>query len=158
MVEGAFCIRKHTFKVAFKAELDRQIEAQIEKQLAMFAGQIPEGQRKQQKEAMLKQFAGGQQRMQFLNQFIVQEILYRKAREAKLIEDPAVRAQLRDALQWSCDLPIWNRVDDIEGEDLVELELTCSALAINLDGSISSQRVYQSATGDVHRRGGSTGE
>ncbi|NIP95470.1 MAG: hypothetical protein GWO24_19315 [Akkermansiaceae bacterium] len=80
-----------------RVELDRQIEASIENQLAMFAGQLPAEQRKQQKEAMLKQFAGDQQRLQFLNSYIVQEILYRKARESKLIEDPSVRAQLRDA-------------------------------------------------------------
>jgi parvulin-like peptidyl-prolyl isomerase len=80
-----------------RVELDRQIEVGIENQLAMFAGQLPDEQRKQQKEAMLKQLANDQQRMQFLNQFIVQEILYRKARESKLLEDPAVRAQLRDA-------------------------------------------------------------
>ena len=80
-----------------RAEVDRQIEAGIENQLALYAGQVPEVQRKQQKEAMLKQFANDQQRMQFLNQFIMQELLYRKARESKLIDDPAVRAQLRDA-------------------------------------------------------------
>jgi len=80
-----------------RVELDRQIEANIENQLSAYAGQLSEEQRKQQKEAMVKQFSGDQQRMQFLNGYIVQEILYRKARESKLIEDPKVRAQLRDA-------------------------------------------------------------
>jgi len=80
-----------------RVELDRQIEASIENQLAMLAGQMPEEQRKQQKEALLKRFSADQQRLQFLNGYIVQEILYRKARESKLIDDPAVRAQLRDA-------------------------------------------------------------
>lgn len=80
-----------------RLELDRQIEAVIENQLAMFAGQLPDAQRQQQKEAMLKQFAGDQQRMQFLNQFIAEEVLYRKARASQIGEDPEVRAQLREA-------------------------------------------------------------
>lgn len=80
-----------------RVELDRQIEANIDNQLSTYASQLSQEQRKQQKEAMLKQFSGDQQRMQFLNGYIVQEILYRKARESKLIEDPKVRAQLRDA-------------------------------------------------------------
>jgi parvulin-like peptidyl-prolyl isomerase len=46
---------------------------------------------------MLKQFASDQQRLQFLNSYIVEEILYRRALDSKLMEDPAVRAQLRDA-------------------------------------------------------------
>jgi len=80
-----------------RAELDRQIEAMLDNQLAMMAGQLTQEQRKQQKEAMLKQFASDQQRLQFLNSYIVQEILYRKARESKLTEDPTVRAQIREA-------------------------------------------------------------
>lgn len=80
-----------------RLELDRQIEAVIENQLAMYAGQLTDAQRQQQKEAMLKQFAGDQQRMQFLNQFVVEELLYRKARDTKMMEDPEVRTQLQEA-------------------------------------------------------------
>lgn len=80
-----------------RVELDRQIEAMIDSQLAMMAGQLPEEQRRQQKEAMLKQLSGDQQRMQFLQSHIVEEILYRKARESKLVEDPEMQAQLRNA-------------------------------------------------------------
>lgn len=95
--EGGEVVAEIGARKITRVELDRQIEAGIENQLAMFAGQMPDEQRKQQKEAMLKQLSNDQQRMQFLNQFIVQEILYRKARESKLLDDPAVRAQLRDA-------------------------------------------------------------
>jgi len=80
-----------------RMELDRQIEALIENQLGMMAGQLTPEQRKQQKAAMLQQFSGDQQRLQFLNSYIVQEILYRKARALKLTENPSVRAQLREA-------------------------------------------------------------
>jgi len=80
-----------------RVELDRQIEAVIENQLAMMAGQLPEAQRRQQKEAMLKQVSTDQQRLQLLQSYIVEEILYRKARESKLVEDPEMQAQLRNA-------------------------------------------------------------
>ncbi|MGK0188224.1 MAG: peptidyl-prolyl cis-trans isomerase C [Verrucomicrobiales bacterium] len=79
-----------------RSELDQQIEASIENQLARFAARMPEEQLKQQKESMLKQFSSDSQRMQFLQSFVVQEILYRKARESKLTEKPIVRAQLQD--------------------------------------------------------------
>lgn len=79
-----------------RAELDLQIEASIENQLARFGARLPEAQRRQQKEAMLKQFSGDSQRLQFLQSFLVQEILYRKARESKLVDEPGVRAQLQD--------------------------------------------------------------
>ena len=79
-----------------RAEIDQQMEATIENQLARFAGRMSEEQRKQQKASMLKQFSTDAQRMQFLQSYVVQEILNRKARESKLIEEPAVRAQLQD--------------------------------------------------------------
>ena len=79
-----------------RSEVDRQIEANIENQLVRFAARMPEAQRKQQKEAMLKQFSSDSQRMQFLQSFIVQELLNRKARETSLLDDPSVRAQLQD--------------------------------------------------------------
>lgn len=79
-----------------RTELDQQIEASIENQLARFAARMPEEQLKQQKESMLKQFSSDSQRMQFLQSFVIQEILYRKARESKLLENPGVRAQLQE--------------------------------------------------------------
>lgn len=78
-------------------ELDRQIESAIEKQLAMMGGRLSDEQRRDQKARLLKQFASGQQRLNFLNGFLTQELLYRKARESELIEDPRVREQLQDS-------------------------------------------------------------
>jgi parvulin-like peptidyl-prolyl isomerase len=80
-----------------RAEIDRQIEAEIENQLAMFGGQLPDDERLRHKEELLKQHSGSREMLQFVNLYIVQEILYRKARDSKLMEDPGVRAQLRDA-------------------------------------------------------------
>ncbi|NOZ23558.1 MAG: hypothetical protein GXP25_20975 [Planctomycetes bacterium] len=80
-----------------KADLDRHIEERIERQLARFAAYMPEEQRKKQKEALLKRFSSTQERLQMLNQFIVEEILYRKARADKLADDPATRSLLKEA-------------------------------------------------------------
>ncbi len=82
-----------------KAELDRKIEAQIERQLAQYAAYLPEEQKNSQKEAMLKRFSSSKERLQLLNQFVMEEILYRKARELKLEDDPDTRALLQDTEQ-----------------------------------------------------------
>lgn len=79
-----------------KAELDSIIESQVERQLSQFASYLPDEERSKQKETMLQQFSTTEQRMLFLNQFILQEILSRKAREMKLTDDPDVRAILED--------------------------------------------------------------
>lgn len=78
------------------SELDRQIEMKIDQQLAMFASYLSDTDRNKQKEDMLKQFSTSSQRMMFLNQYILEEILYRKAREIKLADNPDVRDMLRD--------------------------------------------------------------
>jgi peptidyl-prolyl cis-trans isomerase C len=80
-----------------RVELDRQIEANIDNQLAMFSARMSSDDVKRQKEAMLKQFASDEQRLQFLQSFLVQEVLHRKARDSKLHEVPSVRAQLQEA-------------------------------------------------------------
>lgn len=79
-----------------KADLDREIEAQIERQLAQYSAYLPEEEIQKQKEALLKRFSSSPERLRMLNQFVVEEILYRKAREAKLADDPATRSILRD--------------------------------------------------------------
>ena len=80
-----------------KAELDRRIEASIEQQLAQFAAYMPEEDRNKQKETLLSQFSSSAYRLQFLNQYVMEEILYRKARESKLAEDPETRSLLLDS-------------------------------------------------------------
>ncbi len=80
-----------------RAELDRRIEEQIERQLAMMAPFMTEEDRNARKDMMLKQLSSEQARRQALNQIVLEEILYRKAREDKLTEDPTVRAIIRGA-------------------------------------------------------------
>jgi peptidyl-prolyl cis-trans isomerase C len=80
-----------------RAELDSRIETMIERQLAQFASRLSGEERRRQKEALLGQFSSAAQRLQFLNQFLMEEILYRKAREDKVGEDPEVRQMLMDS-------------------------------------------------------------
>jgi len=79
-----------------KADVDRNIEDQIERQMASYAAFMSEDQRKKQKETLLKRLSTTQERSQILNQIVLEEILYRKARKDKLTDDPEVRAILRD--------------------------------------------------------------
>ena len=77
------------------ADLDKRIEATIENQLARFGAMMSEADRKRQKEQMLKRFSSAPQRLQFLQQMIGEEALYRRARETKLPEDGEIRDLLR---------------------------------------------------------------
>jgi len=78
-----------------KSELDRRMEEQIEQQLGQFAAFLPDEEKNKQKEALLKQFSSSTQRLRFLHQMIIEEVLYRKARESKITDDPEVRALLK---------------------------------------------------------------
>ncbi len=78
------------------ADLDRRMEASIDQQINMMAPYLPEEERNKQKKAMLNQFSNSSNRMMFLNQFIGEVILYRKARESNLTEDPMVRDLIND--------------------------------------------------------------
>ena len=78
-----------------RIDLERRLEAQVERQLTQFAAFMPAAEQARQKEQMLKQFSDAQGRARFLNQLVMEEVLYRKAREDKLSDDPAVRDLLR---------------------------------------------------------------
>ena len=79
-----------------KSELDRIIEGQIEQKISQVAAYLPYDELKKKKEELLKQYTTDQQRQLFLSQYIVTELLYRKARESGLSDDPKVRAALKD--------------------------------------------------------------
>ncbi|MCP4681913.1 MAG: hypothetical protein GY864_06255 [Desulfobacterales bacterium] len=78
-----------------RSELDQQVEMQIDRQIAQFAPHLPIDQKNKQKEALLKQVSAPDQLKLFLNQYVLEEILYRKARESNLSDDPEVRSLLR---------------------------------------------------------------
>ena len=78
------------------SDLDQRMESNIERQISLMAPYLPEEERNKQKEALLKQFATSTNRMMFLNQFVAQEILYRKARENNLAEDRKIQDLIND--------------------------------------------------------------
>jgi len=79
-----------------KSDLDRRIEYQIDQQISQVASFLPEEQRNKKKEELLKQLSTNSQRRLFLNQFVLEEVLYRKARESDLVDEPDVQAALKD--------------------------------------------------------------
>ena len=79
-----------------KSDLDRRIERLIETQISQYASYLPEEEANKRKEDMLKQYSTDNQRQVFLSQYIAEEILYRKARESGLMDDPDVQVMLRD--------------------------------------------------------------
>ncbi len=79
-----------------KSYLDRRIEYQIDRQLSQLAAYLPENQIKKKKEELLKQYSTDSQRRIFLNQYILEEVLYRMARESRLMDDAGVREALKD--------------------------------------------------------------
>ena len=79
-----------------KSDLDRRIERLIETQISQYASYLPEEEANKRKEDMLKQYSTDSQRQIFLSQYIAEEILYRKARESRLMDDPDIRVTLRD--------------------------------------------------------------
>ncbi|MGK5092161.1 peptidyl-prolyl cis-trans isomerase [Deltaproteobacteria bacterium TL4] len=78
-----------------KSEVDQRVEKQIELQLSSLASYLPQEQLATQKESLLKRYSTGPERGQLLNQMVLEEILYRKAREDKLIEAPEVRSLIK---------------------------------------------------------------
>ncbi|UCD85714.1 MAG: hypothetical protein JSU92_05845 [Deltaproteobacteria bacterium] len=85
-----------TLKIT-KSDIDRWIDEQIDRQMSTMAAFMSEEQRKSQREALLKHFSSASERLHILNQLLVEEMLYRKAREDRLTEEPDVWAILRDA-------------------------------------------------------------
>ena len=78
-----------------RADLDRLIEAEIETQLEAMAGELPAEARRTQKERMLEAAVDGG-RAAWLERFIAEELLYRRAREEGIADEPAVAALRRN--------------------------------------------------------------
>ncbi len=79
-----------------KSDLDRRIERLIETQISQYASYLSEEEANKRKEDMLRQYSTDKQRQVFLSQYIAEEILYRKARESGLMDDPNIRVMLQD--------------------------------------------------------------
>jgi peptidyl-prolyl cis-trans isomerase C len=79
-----------------RADLDLAIERQVENQLAVLASVYPPDALREQKEATMREWSGDEARGRFLQQMVLEETLYRKAREEHLHDDAATRRQLQD--------------------------------------------------------------
>lgn len=78
-----------------RADLDRWIELQIERQLAQMARYLPEARQREEKEKLLKQFSSKARRQAILNQLVFEELLYRNARASQLQDDPNIKREIR---------------------------------------------------------------
>ncbi|MBN1844934.1 MAG: peptidyl-prolyl cis-trans isomerase [Sedimentisphaerales bacterium] len=79
-----------------QAQLDRRIEREIDRQLEALAGMAPPEELNKQKKEFLKRMSGPAERLRMLNQIVLEEVLYRRARQLQLAEKPAVRDLLAD--------------------------------------------------------------
>ena len=81
------------------AELDKRIEAQVERRFKRFARHMKPEVIRKQKEAALRQLSSPEMKKRQLTGMVIEEILYRRARELKLADTPKVRAQLADMVR-----------------------------------------------------------
>ena len=79
-----------------RSDLDRRIESEVDRQFEQFAAHLSAEDRNQQKEAILKRLRSSEESLRTLNQIIQEEVLYRRARELKLMDEASVRDMLHD--------------------------------------------------------------
>ncbi len=79
-----------------REDLDKKIEKLIASRISGLSRYLPPDQINREKENLLKQYSTENGRRAFLEQYIVQEILYRKAREDRIAETKEVKDALRD--------------------------------------------------------------
>jgi hypothetical protein len=79
-----------------ESDLDALIERTIDNQLAPVTAFMTPDQLNEQKKKILENFKSPAARQQFLESWIVQEILYRQAIEEKLTEQPQVKSAIED--------------------------------------------------------------
>ncbi len=77
------------------AELDAMIEGEIDAQLTQLAGGFSPEERRQQKKRILEEVLSQGGKAMWLERFIAEELLYRKAAEEKFYEDPEIRKLTR---------------------------------------------------------------
>lgn len=127
-----------------EADLDRKIEERIEGELARFGGRLDEAEKTRQKEAMLSQFGGKEARLQFLQQLIAEEVLYRKARQIELAEKPEVRRQLEESRRsFLARLVLQRRVEDYAkiSEDEVKARYEANKESLRIPESFLVSRI-----------------
>ena len=84
-----------TWKIT-RADLDMMIEAEIDMQLSQLAGGLTPEEKRAQKQKLLDEVLKQGERDKWLQRFIAEEMLYRRAREEKLQDDPGFQALTRN--------------------------------------------------------------
>ena len=79
-----------------REELDKKIEDLIESRISGLSRYLPPDRINREKENLLKQYSSENGRRMFLEQYIIEEILYRKAREERLAETPQVKDSIKE--------------------------------------------------------------
>jgi hypothetical protein len=79
-----------------RSDLEKMVEAEIEAQLSSVAGNLPPDQQKAQKDRLLAEVLSEDRQQQLLQRFIAEELLYRRAMEERLYDDPAYRELARN--------------------------------------------------------------
>ncbi len=79
-----------------RAELDMMIEAEIDMQLSQLAGSLTPDEKRAQKQRLLDEVLKQGERDKWLQRFIAEEMLYRRAREEKLQDDPGFQTLTRN--------------------------------------------------------------
>lgn len=79
-----------------RADLDMMIEAEIDAQLGQLAASLTPEERRKQKAELLENVLKQGERDKWLQRFIAEEMLYRRAREEKLADEPEFRALTRN--------------------------------------------------------------
>jgi hypothetical protein len=79
-----------------RSDLEKMVEAEIEAQLSSVAGSLPPDQQKAQKDRLLAEVLSEDRQQQLLQRFIAEELLYRRAMEERLYDDPAYRELARN--------------------------------------------------------------
>ena len=84
-----------TYKIT-REELDKKIEKLIESRISGLSRYLSGERLKKEEESLLKQYSSENGRRAFLEQFIIEEMLYRKAREDRIAEAQQVMDDLRN--------------------------------------------------------------
>ncbi|MBN2588294.1 MAG: hypothetical protein JXA96_00400 [Sedimentisphaerales bacterium] len=79
-----------------QADLDALIEQTIDIQLTPLMSFMTAEQRNEQKKQMLEQYKTPSAKMQFLQSYLAQEILYRDALEQEMTQEPEVKSQIEE--------------------------------------------------------------
>ena len=82
-----------------KADLDAQIENALDNQLSTIAAFMSPEQLNEQKKKILEQYQNPQAKLQFLQNWIDQKILYREALEQQLTEKPEIKKYINEVIQ-----------------------------------------------------------